>query len=652
MTVPGVFKIKHVSAWLLCALLQAFLVSARAQVVPTASLSGTVTDPVGAVVPAASVSLRNSETQLVKSTKTDAIGRFLFTPIPPGQYELNVSAVGFSTYDQTGITLSVNVAASVQVVLGLARLTQEVLVQADVPMVDTQSGTLRRTVNEQYIQNLPLNGRNAAQLVFMASGAVSGKGQTPATYANQASEALPISVNGTYGNQVSYKLDGASHQDSISGLNAVFPNPDALGEFSVQTNNFDARYGGSGGAVVNIVTKSGTNRLRGSAFEYLRNAVLNARNFFSPQRDSLKRSQFGGALGGPIIRNKLFFFGNYQGTTVRNIAFGRVAFVPSVAMRQGDFSSLKTLVRNPRTGKPFEGNRILGEMISPIAKNALGKVPMSSDAKGMLQYGVPGNLSKHQALGKINYNIGPHMLAGSFFYDWFSDPGWDAARTLLNYRLGQLQTAKEFNVSDTFTLTPKLVNTVVFNALFLNSTQVRTAPYSIFDFGDIKVAKPVPEFLETQISVTNFSGWGGGGPAPPGQWTRNNFEVSDVLTYSSGGHTMHMGIEITPRFGFDSSTGFQEEPTFTFNGQATGHPLADFLLGEVAVFTQTAGKAKFTRGKGVRLYFQDDWRVTPNFSIWASAGTLTSLPTIPWPSKSADTFPASIRSGSRTRHQV
>src|SRR5256884_6881868 len=179
-------------------------------------------------------------------------------------------------------------------------------------MIDTESGALRQVVNERYIREMPLEGRNAATLVFMAPGTVTGKGTDRAPYAS-TSDTIAVSVNGTYGNQVAYKLDGATHEDNITNLNAAFPNPDALAEFSVETNNFDARYGGSGGAVVNIVTKSGTNSLHGALFEYLRNGALNATNYFASQKDALKRNQFGGSSGGAAFPAQVIFFALYLG---------------------------------------------------------------------------------------------------------------------------------------------------------------------------------------------------------------------------------------------------------------------------------------------------------------------------------------------------
>src|SRR5436305_7587777 len=252
----------------------------RSQVVPTASIAGTVTDPAGAVVPAVTVELLNTATQLAKSVVTDQQGRYQFNFLPPGRYDLSASAPGFARYRQTGITLDVNAPATANVQLSVQSAQQEITVEANASMVDTESGTLRQIVGEKYVGNLPLNGRNAATLVYMAPGTVPGKGEDTGAYAT-TSDSIAISVNGTYGDQVAYKLDGAPHDDPITNVNATFPNPDALAEFSVQTNNFDARYGGAGGAIVNIVTNSGANQLHGSLFEYVRNVDLNARNFFT-----------------------------------------------------------------------------------------------------------------------------------------------------------------------------------------------------------------------------------------------------------------------------------------------------------------------------------------------------------------------------------
>src|SRR5947209_8642902 len=341
-----------------------FAVSAFAQSAPTTSLSGTVLDPSGSVVPAASLELSNTGTGWTRQTTSDTQGRFQFNLVPPGRYDLQVVAAGFTSVRQQGINLDVDVPATVRLTLSVATSQTSITIEADASLVDSQSGTVRQVVGEQYIRDLPLEGRNAAALVYMAPGTVLGKGTDTATYATNGDN-LAISANGTMGNQVSYKLDGSSHQDNINNLNAGFPNPDALSQFSVETNNFDAKYSGSGGAVVNIVTKAATNTIHGSAFEYLRNCALNARNSFGTQKDALKRNQFGGTLGGPIKKDKLFFFGSWQRTILSNITYSNQAFVPTALEREGNFSAKATAIKDPVTGVAYPGKIIPANQLSP-----------------------------------------------------------------------------------------------------------------------------------------------------------------------------------------------------------------------------------------------------------------------------------------------
>lgn len=588
--------------------------SLSAQVTSSTTLSGNVMDQSGASVPRADADLTNVDTHWTRRVQTDTQGRFLFDLVPPGSYDLAIKAPGFAAYEQHGITLDANVPASLRINLSVSTQSAAVTVQENAPMVDTESGTLHQVVTQKYIEDLPLNGRNAATLVYMAPGTVQGKGTDVGGYAT-TSDTIGVSVNGTYGDQVSYRLDGASHQDNITNLNAIFPNPDALAEFSVQTNNFDAQYGGASGAVVNIVTRSGTNSLHGSVFEYLRNGDLNARNFFAPQHDALKRNQFGGAVGGPIVRDKLFYFGSYQGATINNTTFGNTAFVPTAAQRQGDFSALKTSIKNPATNQAFQNNQIPSDLISPIAASILQKVPTSADPTGKLLYAVPSNTRNHQGLAKADYYAGRHQISASYFYVRYSDPGWNGGGTLLNYKIGQLQTTNNFKASDTFTITPHLLNSLTVAGLSLDSIQTATAPFSLFDFGTIKATEPAAQFRETGITISGYSGWGSGGSQPPGEWVRSNYEISETLSWIRGAHSIRMGGVFTPYTKFDSSTGYQEEPIVNFNGTFTGNALSDFLLGRVNTFTQTAGKAKFTRGRQVNAFFQDDWRVTSRLTL-------------------------------------
>jgi hypothetical protein len=591
-----------------------FLLSSFAglgQIVPTASLEGAVTDPSGANIPSANVQIVNVGTRVAKQMSTDSQGRFGFKFLLPGSYELNVLATGFAAYHQTGITLDVNVPATVHVRLGLESAVSQVAVTADSEMVDTESGTLHQVVGKQYLENLPLNGRNAATLVTMAPGVVTSPGEYNDTYANSGNE-VAFAVNGTYGDQVSYNLDGAPHEDLISNLNATFPNPDALAEFTVQTNNFDARFGGVGGAVVNIVTKSGTNAIHGSLFEYVRNGDLNAINYFATKQDALKRNQFGGVIGGPIFKNRLFYFASFQGTTVNNVSQGNTAFVPTAAERQGIFP---TKITNPATGQPFATNTIPSTLWNPLSTAMLPDIPTSSAANGQLVYSLPSVTRNYEGLGKLDYTLGRHQLMFSAFFVNFTSAGWNGNGTLLNYGLNQTQTTSEGKVSDTFTISPRIVNSFVVDMLVLNSLQTTAAPFSIFDFGTTNVAEPAAKFRETGITVTGFSGWGTGRSSPPGKWYQEAVDASDLLSFTHGGHTFAFGLEYEPYLRFDSATGYEQEPLYNFTGYATGNGFADFLLGDVQQFQQTAGKAKFTRGPQFAAFAQDEWRVTPRFTL-------------------------------------
>lgn len=587
--------------------------SALAQVAPTASLAGTVTDSSGAVVPAASVTVTNLGTQFTRTTTTGANGRFLLTLLPIGSYRLEASAPGFATYRQTGITLNVDTTHSLNVELSVGEITEVVTVTSEAPMTATESGTLSQIVNTRAVEDLPLNGRNVASLVYLVPGIVTGVRTSRAGYAN-TDEALAISANGARGSEVGYKLDGGTHSDVIWRNNAIFPNPDAIQEFSVQTNNYNAEYGNSAGAIVNVVTKSGTNEHHGSAFEFLRNGSMNARNFFAPAHDNLKRNQFGATFGGPVLTNKLFFFGSYQGFRIKNTSLANTAFVPSLEMRQGDFSALKKQLKDPFTGELFPNNRVPEELFAPASVDLLGFLPPPQTPDGKILFARPDDRSNNQYLGKLDYNRGPHMISGSFFYVRHTRDGWDGENTLLNSRMAQLQTTKSFTGRYTLTASPNLVNTFIAKSLFLDSFNIRTTPFDLTDFG-VKVASTAPERRALLLGITGYSGWGSGSGPPGSNWIRQNHEFSNTVSYITGKHSIQFGAEFVPRIKFESNTGYRQAPSIAFSGSATGDGFADFLTGRVARFRQSGGKAKDMRGFEMSLYVQDKFNVARDFSL-------------------------------------
>lgn len=584
------------------------------QIAPTSSLEGTVTDPSGSVVPQTTVTLRNVETGFERQATTSDLGRYIFNAMPVGLYNLQVEATGFQAFRQSGIRLNVNTPATVDVRLSVGSVSDQVTVTADAAMVNTQSGTLSQVVQQRYIVDLPLNGRNAATLIRMVPGTVSGVGTTTAGYANTG-DTLAFSVNGARGNEVNFRLDGATHMDNVTNLNATYPNPDALQEFNVQTSNYSAQYGNFGGAVVNVVTRSGSNRVHGSLFHFLRNGAMNARNFFAAQSDNLKRNQYGGTIGGPVVRDRLFYFGSYQGTSIRNTSYTNQAFVPSQAMREGFFTALPKAIIDPLTRKPFPNNIIPKDRILPIAYNLLTKVPTSTASNGLLRYARPDRSESHQYLGKSDYYWRNHAFSGSVFYVRYNDPGWDGGGTLLTARIGQLQTTKTFRFQDTWTLRPNLINTVNVSGLMLDSFNTKTSPFALTDFGEVAFTQPAAETRQLELGVTGYGGWGSVTNTPPGQWIRRNVEITNSLLWVKGRHTFNFGGEYTPYVVFDSNTRFQQSGNFNFSGQITGDGIADLLLGRVATFRQSAGKFKQTRGGQVSFYAEDTYRTARNLTL-------------------------------------
>src|SRR5438477_9323282 len=294
----------------------------------SSTINGSVADPSGAVVPAAKISVVEVDTHLTREAITNAEGFFVISSLRPTRYSMTVEASGFRSYHQTGITLLADDSITIGVKLELGSTAETVNVQAAAVQVDTTTPTLRQVVDSSRMVELPLNGRNPAQLTTLVAGAVTA----PSNNADQGPTktfpaAVTVSTNGSRQNQIGYFLDGAPNIDVFSNVNQPFPFPDALQEFSVQTSNYNAEFGQNAGGVVSIVTKSGTNEFHGDAFGFLRNSVLNARNFFAATRDPLKRGQFGGIFGGPVIKDKTFLFAGYQGTRIRSDQNGLHAFV-------------------------------------------------------------------------------------------------------------------------------------------------------------------------------------------------------------------------------------------------------------------------------------------------------------------------------------
>src|SRR5437762_4664160 len=396
----------------------------------TAQLSGRVTDESGAVLPGVTVTATQIDTGSVRSTVTDVSGAYILSNLAPGPYRLEVSLSGFRTYVQTGIVLQVAASPVVNAVLTVGSVQESVTVEGAAPLVDVKSAGISEVVRNEEILQLPLNGRNPVELVMIAGAAV----QTITSTQRALPGSLGVSVAGGQSFGVAYVLDGAMHNNLQDNLNMPFPLPAALQEFSVATGGLSAQNGVHSGAAVNAVTKSGTNRFSGNAFEFVRDRLFNAKNPFASigpdgkrVDDGLQRHQFGGTLGGPLVHNKLFFFGGYQATTVHQQPAANIAWVPTAQMLAGDFTAFASPACNGgrqitlRGG--FDNNRIDPARFSPAALNLVKFLPKTTDPCGQVTYTLGADNDERQYVGRVDYQrTADDTIFGRYMATKFNKP--------------------------------------------------------------------------------------------------------------------------------------------------------------------------------------------------------------------------------------
>ncbi|MEO5739533.1 MAG: carboxypeptidase-like regulatory domain-containing protein, partial [Vicinamibacterales bacterium] len=379
-----------------------FVSSAFAQ--GAGQINGVVADNSGGVVPGVTVFAVESGTGISRDTVTGANGRYSFLSLRPTTYEIRAELAGFRTVRQTAVVLQANQNLTLNITLELGELSETVTVAGEASTVDITQSTLSEVVDSKRIVELPLNGRDAARLSMLVSGMV-------VTSVDQESGktipgALRLSTNGTESRQASFRLDGTNHTDSYFQQNQPFPFPDALQEFSIQTSNYSAAQGASAGAVVNAVTRSGTNNFHGGVFGYARDRTFNSKNFFLPERDFLKRKQYGGYAGGPILHSKLFYFAGWQGTTIQNVGGSLNQTIPTTAMRAGDFSAVPVQLIDPVTRLPFAGNQIPVSRFDPASLKVLARMPNVAGGNGALIQ-IPRRIGQNdnQIIAKVDSQI-------------------------------------------------------------------------------------------------------------------------------------------------------------------------------------------------------------------------------------------------------
>ena len=585
----------------------------------TARLSGTVVDSSGAALPGATVSVQQVTTGYKQTATSGPSGEYLFPSLPVGAYELTVQMPNFKAYVQKGIVLTVGQAATQNVTLSVGAVSQQVTVQANSSMVTTQSAAVGQLVNQKSIVALPLNGRETQQLVFLIPGAVNVSSQN---CASDCEGGVPpgeqyAKVNGGGANGVYYLLDGVDYNDTYINTNLPFPNPDALQEFNVQTDNMSAAYGDATGGVVNIVTKSGTDQVHGDAFEFLRNYAMDARNYFATSPNPLKQNQFGATIGGPLLKDRLFYFGSYQGTRTNTAQNGQVAFVPTAAERQGDFSDLLpgTQLVDPNTGVPFPNNQL--PSLDPVAQYLLQHIPPPNGPGRQLTYnGAPTVQNTNEYLIKADYIFGKHHLSGHYFQMNYSIPTVlppDSNVLEGNTEDPQDLVLKNISVVDIYTISSNFLLNSYFGYTSQNGNTLSAAPFNIAQAGAM-IAQPTN--LKPTLNVNVSGNFTVGEQSSTGNWDHGDQSLREVATYVKGSNEIQFGGEWL-RIRIPEGNSYQADGNFTFSNSLTGDNVADFVLGAVSSFTQAGGLYLDFTGIDWSAFIQDDWRVGPRFTLSA-----------------------------------
>src|SRR5580765_7038316 len=379
-------------------------------------------------------------------------------------------------------------------------------------------------------------------------------------------------------------MDGGTHNDPFNNLNLPTPFPDALQEFKVETSALPARYGYHAASAVNLVTKSGSNQTHGDLFEFLRNYRFNARNALAPARDSLNRNQFGGTLGAPIVKNKLFFFGGYQGRIERSDPPTSISYVPTQAMLNGDFTAIASPACNGGVQRTLTGgfvnNRIDVSRLSPVTLNFLKHVQVSEDPCGKLQYGIPNNSTEHQGLGKVDYTISANQsLFARYFYAVYDNPAtYDGSNVLTLSRTGQNNQAHSLVVGHNLVISSTTLNSL--HITYNRTLNDRPLPpyFSATDLGS-RVSSLVPGYVGVSVTGNGFAV--GSGATNPGYFNSTGWQIADDLDIIRGAHQLSVGGNWI-RSRIETLNNRPTNGAFTFNGQGTGLSLADFMLGVVS----------------------------------------------------------------------
>jgi hypothetical protein len=589
--------------------------------VTTGTILGKVSDAQGAVMTGVSITVTNTLTGEKRSGTTNELGEYIFPSLRVGRYRIEAASPGFNRSIRNDVELAVNQNGRVDLVLQVGAVEQSVEVSADATQVNTENAQLGNLVDTQRVTDLPLNGRDVYDLVNLMPGVA--RMTTEVVYDRNNST---FSMQGGRPTTDTSLLDGGFNNDIWRNEMNSPPNPDAVQEIRILASNTSAEFGRLPGATVNIITKSGTNQWHGSAYEFLRNNVLNARNFFAPLVAPLRYNQYGASLGGPVRHNKTFFFVSFEQLRQIVDTFSNTSRPPSAAERVGNFSGSSTaqMPVDPNTGVLFPGAQIPVSRFDPVAMNIINQIlPLPNTSDGRYQYFEPEKTNQWQVLSKVDHQFNPkERLSVSYFY--LRTDEHDAFQNSNNVPgyADRLDAVRQDNlvVNHVSTLSNTLLNEVRFNFMrrstpwywdyppgSANSSPVEK---TLVDFGSqVVLGSSVYASTPPRISIT-------GRITAGTYWALGldqSLNWSDTVTWIRNRHTIKFGGQFM--WGFYSEVGTSAgSGSISSSGVNSKNPLADFMLGRVS-FTEDNGDHPDERGKSFHTFFQDDWKVLPRLTL-------------------------------------
>ena len=607
--------VKAISSLGCVVLLLTFVGSALGQST-TSAVVGTVTDQTGAVVPGVTIRVTQTQTNQSRTTSTNDSGEYIVPLLPAGLYEVRGERDGFKTVSQANINLQVDQRARVDFILEVGEATEQVTIDTDPPLIQTDSGSVGQVINNREMVRLPLNGRNFMQLTLL------GPGFVDANDLRQSTMGISPTANGVRSEYNNYILDGTSNTEHGNTAVISVPPLDSLQEFKLQSANYSAEFGQGGGAVVNIITKSGTNEFHGNVWEFIRNEKLDARNFFAIDRPPLKRNQFGGTLGGPIIRNKTFFFASYEGLRERR-GITLVRRVPTAQELSGDFSNTPgNPPRDPLTGPtlatrtPFPGGIIPPGRLDPISLAIAQNFPAPNNPGDPLRnyiVNASSQIDSNNYSGRIDHHLSEK---GTIFGRYnsnksnsLSPAGWPTCCDDIGKTAN-----KQLGLGYTHMFGPNLINEFKFGANRYNVENEDTtqgqdigAQLGILGLPTHEGAKHYPT-----MSITGYNVPTG---IRLGITAHNTFVWSDNLSYVVNNHSFKMGVEVS-RFQFNDMFAAAAPMSVSFTGLLSGNGLADFLLGRYTS-SNVNYRQPFIENRITLLeaYFQDDWNFSRKLTV-------------------------------------